>query len=72
MTEIARFICKGWMGRIIYHSRLVGAVHAVTHGAAAVAHGIIHVLFDEDRLVGLMAAFTERRHLFFQESDGLR
>ena len=72
MAQIARLIGKGRMGRIIDHSSLVGAVHAVTQGAAAIAHGIILVLFDEDGFIGLVAAFAERRHLVFKESRGLR
>ena len=72
MTEIARPIGKGRMRRIIDDSRPVRSVHAVTRGAAAVAHGIIHVLFDEKRLVDLMADFTERRHLILEKSNGLR
>jgi len=72
VAEIACLIGKGRMGRIIYQSRPVGAVRAVTHGAAAVAHGIINVLFDKNGLVDLMTAFAERRYLLFQESAGLR
>jgi len=67
MAQITRLVGKGRMDRIIDHSGLVGAVRAVTHGAAAIAHGIILVLFDEEGLIGLVAAFAERRHVVFKE-----
>jgi len=72
MAQTARLIGKGRMGRIIDHSSLVGTVHAVTLGAAAIADGIILVLFDEDGFIDLVAAFAERRHLVGKESRGLR
>ena len=72
MTEIARLIGKGWMGRIINHAGPVGAVRAVALGAAAIARGIILVLFEKKGLIALVAAFTERRHIVLKESRGLR
>ena len=68
MAQITRLVGKGRMGRIIDHTGPVGAMRAVTQGAAAVAYGIILVLFGEEGLIGLVAAFAERRHLVFKKS----
>ena len=55
------------MDRIIDHPSPVGAVHAVAYGAAAIAHGIILMLFDEEGLIGLVAALAEPWRLVFKE-----
>ena len=71
MAEIARFVGKRGMGRVIDEARLIGAVHIMAEGATGISHGIVHVLFGKDRLISLVALLAERRHFFFQESGGL-
>jgi hypothetical protein len=71
MTEIARFVRKGRMGRIVNKSRPVRSVHVMAEGALGVCHGIVRVLLDEDGFIGLVAAFAQLGNVVFQEKSGL-
>ena len=62
MAQVARLVGKRRMCRIINNASPIGAMGVVAHGAAAVRHRIIHMLSQEDGLIGLMAAFAERRN----------
>ena len=61
MAQVARLVGKRRMCRIINHANTIGAMDTMAHGAAAVSHGIIHMLLQEDGFISLMAAFAERR-----------
>lgn len=71
MTEIACFVHKGRMGRLVDKSRPVRAVDVMAEGAFAVSHGIVRMLLDEEGFIGLVAALAQLWNVAFQEKSGL-